>query len=343
MTKKKRTLFTISLVAVLLAAIVGYVVYSSLKTIVPEGAVGSTAGNLNNYGLFCESDGKVYFANSYDEGSLYVMNPDQTEIKKLYNIKAKYINAGGDYLFFHGESIGEASGLGTVVAKDGIYMIKKNGSDLDSITKDASQEMILVGNDLYYVSYSVKTNATFSKINVKKQKAELLLDFMVNPVSYCNGKIYYNGMYDDHHLYTYDIATNEVTDIWAGDLWYPACDGNYVYYMDVSDNYKLCRYSISDGSVQVLSEDRLDSFNYYNGIIFYQKSSETDPALIRINADGTNREVIKEGVFNSINVTSQYTYFKEFSDDYNTYCTSTYGTPNVLTFDNARAAITLVK
>ena len=31
-----------------------------------ESTVGNTPGNLNNGGYFCESDGRVYFANAYD-------------------------------------------------------------------------------------------------------------------------------------------------------------------------------------------------------------------------------------------------------------------------------------
>ncbi len=46
-----------------------------------DNAVGNTSGNLLNGGLFCEYDGKIYFANPNDYNRLYVMNSDCTDIK----------------------------------------------------------------------------------------------------------------------------------------------------------------------------------------------------------------------------------------------------------------------
>ena len=36
----------------------------------PDSAIGNTAGNLNNGGLFCEDEGVVFFSNTYDSGCL---------------------------------------------------------------------------------------------------------------------------------------------------------------------------------------------------------------------------------------------------------------------------------
>ena len=55
----------------------------------PPGTVGNTAGNLYNSGLFCEYDGTVYFSNAADNGALYSMNVDETEVKKLNTLKYK--------------------------------------------------------------------------------------------------------------------------------------------------------------------------------------------------------------------------------------------------------------
>ena len=50
----------------------------------PEGTIGNTAGNLNNGGLFCEYNGRIYFANPKDSNCLYSMNVDETDLQKLY-------------------------------------------------------------------------------------------------------------------------------------------------------------------------------------------------------------------------------------------------------------------
>jgi len=340
LSKKSTNVITLAVFFLLAVFVVIYIVYNSRKVLVPAGTVGATAGNINNDGLFCESEGKVYFANSYDDDCLYVMNPDQSEIKKLYNnLSVKYINAGGKYVFFYGDVIPQSTGLGSVVSKPGMYMIEKNGTKIDAITKGASGAMLLIGDNIYYQSYSEKEGTTFSLINVKKQESQRLLDYMINPASLYGDDIYYNGMYDDHHLYTFSLSTSEVTDIWGGDCWYPVCDGDYVYYMDVKNDYRLCRYSISNNTIEILANERLDGYNLYNGVIYYSKSSTKNPQLKRVNADGSDMTVIADGVFNSINITSTYTYFKEFGDDYTTYFTPTYGAPNVQTFEAAKNAL----
>ncbi len=52
----------------------------------PDGTLGNTAGNLLNKGLFCESDGKIYFVNPYDGNTLYSMNPDETQPEKITTV-----------------------------------------------------------------------------------------------------------------------------------------------------------------------------------------------------------------------------------------------------------------
>ena len=339
MSGLSKRIIVIAAAILLIAFTVFYIIHASHKIDIPPGTVGTTAGNLYNDGLFCEEGGKVYFANSYDEGCLYVMNPDQTEIKKLYNLKSKFINVGGDYVFFYGKAISQSQGLGSVVSKPGMYMIKKNGKGIDALTKDTSQCMLLVGDYIYYQHYTPKGAADFERINLRKRESEPCLDYFITPASYYGGNIYFNGQYEDHHLYTYNVSSGEVSDIWGGDIWNPICTGDYVYYMDVLNNYRLCRYSISRNTIEILTKDRIDFFNVYDNIIFYQKSSTSDPGLHRMNIDGTNNVLIARGVYNSINITAQYTYFMEFGNSTTTYYTPTLGSVDVREFTAARDAV----
>lgn len=66
----------------------------------PPDTVGNTAGNINNAGLFCESDGMVYFSNPRDNGCLYSMTVDEQDVTKLNNSTVRNILAGGKYLYY---------------------------------------------------------------------------------------------------------------------------------------------------------------------------------------------------------------------------------------------------
>ena len=70
--------------------------------------IGNTAGNLNNKGLYCESNGKVYFSNPYDHNVLYSMNPDETDLKRLNDVGVASINA--DYKRIYYSQTGSADG-----------------------------------------------------------------------------------------------------------------------------------------------------------------------------------------------------------------------------------------
>ncbi len=101
---------------------------------------------------------------------------------------------------------------------------------------------------------------------------------------------------------------------------------------------RLCRYSLYDDVVEVLTNERLDMFNIYNNYIYYQVSSPTEPALKRMLLDGSSQETVAEGVFQNINITSQYVYFNAFGELTPVYKTSTFGPVNVTTFDAAMQA-----
>lgn len=333
MSKLSERILAIAVVILLVAVAALYVISRQNRIVIPEETVGATAGNLNNNGLFCESEGKVYFANPSDKNTLYVMNPDQTEIKKVYNLSVKYINVGGNYIFFYGNIVKQDSGIGTAMTKPGMYMVSKKGKGFKSLTKEKSQSLLLVGTNIFYQHYTTKEGATTHLYNLNKSETTEIIPYMINPAGYYQGKIYYNGEIDDHHLYTLDTKTGDREMIWDGDVWNPIRQGDYVYYMDIMNNYRLCRYNINENLVEILTHDRIDTYNISGNTIYYQKSSKTEPALIRMNTDGSNVEKIADGVYNSINITSTYTYFRPFGDDYSVYYTPTTGIPNVKKFN----------
>ena len=105
MAKKKSQISTRALILMIVGflALILFAVISILSKRVelpPSDAVGNTAGNLNNGGLFFEMDGVVYFANVSDSSCLYSMNADETNIKKLSTMHAQYINGYDKYLYF---------------------------------------------------------------------------------------------------------------------------------------------------------------------------------------------------------------------------------------------------
>ena len=78
-------------------------------------------------------------------------------------------------------------------------------------------------------------------------------------------------------------------------------------------------------------------FNVSDQYIYYQTAGDT-PQLKRVSKDGSSSEVVADGAYNSINLTSQYAYFTKFGAETPVYKTPVNGVISVTTFDAAKQA-----
>ena len=280
----------------------------------PYGTVGNTAGNLNNGGLFCEQDGMVYFSNPMDQGSLYSMTVDEKNLTKLYSGNVGNILAGGDYLYYFMKNPTDATSLGNVRISHSFYRCKSNGKKVVNMTGDVVVSAQLV-NDYLYLLTSTGDGPSFYKMNTDRSDKVVLANYTVNPACAKDGVIYYNGTGTNHYLYALNTETDVQTELWKGNIWYPILDGNYFYFLDVENNYRLCRYDYTQDVIEVLTKDRVECYNVGNGYIYYQCNSASAPALKRMQLDGSNVTVIAEGNYTAIHMTSKYVYFKSFQDE----------------------------
>ncbi len=339
MTKKAKNLVIIFITIAIFAVLMFLTILPSRIPLTNDDTVGNTPGNLNNGGYFCESDGRVYFANAYDDYALYSMNADESDIKKINDGAFSCLNVGGDYLYYSMIGKTEDYDLGFIGKPYGVYRSKLNGKKATGMDRCHIINLRLCGNYVFYEKYDNKEAVSLEKIRIdKKEKQTVAPKTIINPNCYIDGKIYYNGDATDHYLYALDTATGVSEVVWEGNLWNPIVQDGYVYYMDVDNDYRLCRYSFNNDTIEVLTNERLDMFNLYDHYIYYQVSSPTQPALKRMRIDGSSQELVKEGVFQNINITSQYVYFNAFNEPTPVYKTSTFGPVGVTSFDTAMQA-----
>jgi hypothetical protein len=339
MSEKKTIILTLSIVFALCILAVAIPRLKNRVKENPDDLIGNTAGNLNNGGYFCESDGVVYFANAYDEGTLYRMNSDESEIQKISKSEVAYLNVGGDYLYYYQKNSSAASSLGFVVHMSGLYRCKTNGQNVVCLDKSDCKSVVLAGNTLYYDKpVDGKTSLCLFRVDTNKANLQQVTDYLLNPVCTSGGLLYYNGTVENHYLYTMDTATMTESLLASCNAWYPVLYGNYIYYLDTDNDYRLCRYSLSDQSLTVLADARVDFFNLSQNYIYYQTNDENAPALMRMLLDGSSPEVVAEGIYSDINITSDYVYFHSYGADIPVYHTPADGAVSVSDFDAAKEA-----
>lgn len=339
MSANKKNILIFSIFGGVILILLLFVVITGRIPLNDAATVGNTAGNLNNNGYFCEHDGRVYFANAYDNYALYSMNTDETDIRKLHGGACSLINAGGDYLYYVTAGNSDDQDTSSFRGAYGIYRSRLNGKNVTGMDHCHVAAMQLCGSYLYYEKFNSNTSFSLEKIRIdKKDKRTVDPAAMINPNCYADSVIYYNGTDQDHYLYTLDTASDTASVLWESDLWNPVYQDGYVYYMDVENNYRLCRYSISGDIVEVLTNERIDAFNVCQDYIYYQTNSKDAPALKRMYVDGSSQETVREGIYQNINITSEYVYFNAFGESTPVYKTETYGPVNVVTFEAAMQA-----
>lgn len=335
MTQKIKNILIIILLFLGITLIFLLTLLSRRVTRVPEDAIGNTAGNLLNGGLFCEDEGIVYFANAYDNHTLYSMNPDESEIKKISNVPVSSINAAGKYLFYYQNASASTTDFTSFFRIDGVYRATKDGRKSTCLKRVPSPCLSLYGNTVFYQNYNTKKGTSLCRIDIDRQNDKEILPAhdSSNPSCIYQGSIYFGGTKKDHYLYRLDTESDTVSTAWDGNLYSPIIQDDWVYYMDISGNYRLCRYHLYDQSVQILTEDRLDFFNVTGEWIYYQKSDQNEPALKRITIDGQKEEIVAEGVYQHINATSRYVYFNAYDQPTPVYHTPVNGPVMVGTFN----------
>lgn len=283
-------------------------------TPIPSGTVGNTAGNLNNGGLFCEYNGVVYFSNPAAEGALYSMTPDEQNKQEVVAVKPRNILAGGKYLFYaQADTVGPIS-LGNIRSRHDFYRCELDGDKITALTQDVVVTGQLVDNHLYLLIAGDET-PIFKKMNIDKSEETVLAKYQVNPACAYNGTIYYNGTQNNHYLYALDTGSDVSTELWAGNIWFPTYYNGDFYYLDVANNYRLCRYVPSENVVEVLTNDRVDCFNIGSGFIYYQCNDSKAPSLKMMSTDGSGVSVLAEGIYTQIHMTSRYVYFRAYENE----------------------------
>ncbi len=280
-------------------------------------ATGNTAGNLNNGGTFTEYNSKIYFANPYDSGRLYVMNNDCTDAKRLNADTVSSLNVCGSYIYYVKNNYSrETIDAGGRANMYGVYRTDLKGNNADSLYETLSGVTSLYGNYLYYQHYTDTAPLTFHKVKIDGSEDTKLSDIPVNPSCINNGKIYFANPKSKNNIYSYDIKSGVTTQINTANAYMVDYADNYVYYIDLAKDYCLVRYNVINNTTELLyapDNGKVISFNRYGNKIFFSIEGD-NRGLYRMNANGTQIESLVDGNVVNIQCTSKYTFFQYFEN-----------------------------
>lgn len=285
-----------------------------------EGAVGNSACNIYNGGLFCADDERIYFSNLKDGGSLYSMSKDLSDFEYMQEDTAGYINNTSNYVVYSRLNYTRNDSVKHVLqfSYSGIYRVTKKGShSIGGIYSYDVGSVGLIGNEVYYQKHEKDGNMNLYRAGLDGKNDELLLEEKVVPGTLTSSKIYYAGAEDDHYIYSFDPDSRQKVVIYKGNCYQPALIGGNIYFISLSKNYNIAKIDEFGQNPTILVDEKCDFYNVTpdEQYIVYQVDDGKNNRLEMMNLSTLEKTVIKKGDYNSINIIGDRVFFREFGTD----------------------------
>ena len=311
----KKIIIGVIAVLLCLAFLFGNKLFTS-ETKMNEGYVnGNTAGNLYNGGSFCEYNGVIYFSNPNDNGKLYCMDSNGTNLKKISDDNATYINVDDNYIYYIRNNSDPSLNFGFVAFhRNALVRIDHNGKNLLLLDTEPCLYASLIGNYIYYVHYDTSDASTLYKVRIDGEEQQKVMNEAVFTCNADGQFFYYNGMNADGSIHRYDTVSDTSTIVYVGNSFQPIVkNGVDVYYIDGNSNCSIVHTNMNFDNPTYITRDSVDSYNVHGSYIYYQRFAKNgESGLCMIKNDGTEYQVIRKGDYCDIHVTSYYVFFRDF-------------------------------
>lgn len=329
----KRVLIT--LIILTAAAVLGIYFYTKDRTYYSKDTEsGNTLGNIYNGGLFCVQDKTIYFSNDNAGGKLYKMDLFCTNMKKVSDDRAAYINADENYIYYSRiNNIKEYStDFYVPLSNNGLYRIDNNGLNLKAITGDPSAFTILMGNYLFFERYTVNNGFDLARFKIDGSMGRnLVLNAL--PFYYAANHIYYVDNSKGANISSMDLSSFTKKTFREGSYVYPIQIGNYIYYINAADQNRIYRMNSDGTKPTLLVKEPCSTYNITvsGKYLYYQTNGAKKDRIGRMNMENFQNETVRIGRYKQINVTNYYIFFKSPLNK-KTYMQLADGKIDVLTF-----------
>lgn len=299
-------------------------------------AFGNTPGNLFNNGLFCELNDNIYFSNRNDDGTLYQMDSNMNNFRKLSDDKVEFINAVGNYIYYVRKNyLKDKSANGVLNSNDkGVYRINLNGKNIKLLYDEPSGMVNVHGNNVYYQHYNKEEGISFYSIGIDGKNEKKISNISIMPISIINHSLYYTLLESDHYIHKMNLDTKADSILYKGNCNAPIICGEYLYYMSLDNNYEIYRVSLEGNDPTPIVQNRVSTFNITSDgrYIYYQVDDNENNGIYRMNLQSGESTLIREGNYKQIHIVGKYVFFTDFNDT-NTYY-MTIGNSNGVTIFN---------
>lgn len=284
-----------------------------------DGINGNTAGNLLNGGLYCESDGIIYFSNPKDDGTLYSMNTKDNKFKKLSDDKVSYINVIGDYIYYirlNYQKEGNGRSALSRFNSYGICRTDTKGNHLKMLMNDPCQVLNVTGNNAYYQRANEAGKAALYSVNINGTDEKELLTEELLPLSIKDNILYFVGSEYNHNIRIMDTRNGQNSILYNENCYAPIRINDDIYYMSLTDNYAIYRINADGSNPTPVITERCSTFNVTEdgGYLYYQVDDNTNNRICMLNLLTGESDTIMEGNYKQLHIINDSLFFHDFND-----------------------------
>lgn len=274
---------------------------------------GSSAGNLYNKGMMCESNGTIFFANPNDGNKLYSMDSDGNNVKKLSDDVANFINADDNYVYYVRNNVGgEINFHFFSFHRNALCRIPRNGGEVALLDKEPCNYASLIGNYIYYLHYDKADASTLYKVRIDGKERKQLTNEGIFTCATNGQYFYYNGMTKTGSLYRFDTANDTSSVIFEGNCYQPTnISDTEFYYIDGDKDEALTYCNITTGEKRTVIDDSIDFYNIHGDVIYYQKFDGEDSGICWKNITTGTEGMIRQGDYKNLYVTENFLFFTD--------------------------------
>lgn len=324
---KKKIILSVVLITAVVVGLLYFRMSSQVTMYSDEHTTGNTSGNLLNGGLVCQVEDTIYFANPYDEGTLYEMDSDLSHIKRIVNDNASYINGAGKYLFYTKRNDKKTIDSDSFMAlwSTGLYRLNAKTKNMSCLYDDPTQVAALYGNSIYYQHYDQKKGLELYSVKIDGSDEKQLLAQACAPQVITEDAIYYTGLPSaksvqngesapDHSIYRLSIQGGEPELLYDGNFTGLSRQGNYLYFLDMNADYALKRIALDGTQAETLVSEHIATYNVSEegDVLYCQVDNQKNNGLYEVNINSHSMNLIEAGDFNYFHLTSDYLFYQTY-------------------------------
>lgn len=265
-------------------------------------SAGNTQDNINNLGFTAIEGDNLYYVSN--EGTLKKKRFSTGEIKQILSKDVMFINVIKDKVYFRDNSDG------------GLYEVDTNGSSVTKIASGNITYINAIGDWIYYCD-NASTGTVYYKYNVLSKQKEKVIDLTTSKTA-LNIVAESDWIYfiESDTLAMYKMKSDGTLKSRVGNdaVGGFAKNGQWIYYINVSDGGRLYKISIDGTSRSLVDSNKVIALNSKSEWIYYStavKMSDTmqDVKLYKISSNGTAKTLVIDDVALLINVMDNYIYY----------------------------------